>query len=108
MSLYVERFNRRDWNGMKELISADARLTVVARYAGTVVGSPYFGRYEQSPVPMKLALGEVDGEPMVIVLERDDGTWKLRAPIRLEVVDQRIVRITDYFFCPWIMEAANA
>jgi len=28
MQLYVDHFNRRDWNGVRELISADARLTV--------------------------------------------------------------------------------
>jgi RNA polymerase sigma-70 factor (ECF subfamily) len=105
LGLYVEHFNRRDWHGIRELISADARLTVVGRYAGTVLNSPYFGRYEQVPVPVKLALGEVDGEPMIIVLEQDADTWKPRSPVRLEVANRRIQRITDYFFCPWILEA---
>jgi RNA polymerase sigma-70 factor (ECF subfamily) len=108
LSLYVERFNRRDWNGVRELISADARLRVVARYAGNLVDSPYFGRYEQWPEPWKLAVGEVEGEPMVIVLAREANTWKPRSPVRLEVVNQRIERITDYFFCPWILGAATS
>lgn len=108
LGLYVERFNRRDWNGVRELISADARLKVVGRFAGSLVDSPYFGRYEQSPVPLKLAVGEVEGEPMVIVFERNADTWTRRSPIRLEVVNQRIERITDYFFCPWILEAATS
>ena len=104
LNLYVERFNRRDWNGVRELISADARLEVVARYAGGLAGSPYFGRYETWFEPWQLAVSEVDGEPTVIVLERVAGTWKGRTPVRLEVVNQRIVRITDYFFCPWMLE----
>ena len=108
LGLYVERFNRRDWNGVRELISADARLEVVARYAGNLMDSPYFGRYEQSPVPVKLAVGEVEGEPMVIVLERTADTWTPRSPIRFEVVNHRIERITDYFFCPWILVAATS
>src|SRR6516162_6336100 len=29
MQLYVDRFNRRDWDGVRELISADARLNVL-------------------------------------------------------------------------------
>jgi RNA polymerase sigma-70 factor (ECF subfamily) len=63
LGLYVERFNRRDWNGVRELISVDARLSVVGRFeAIPLVDSPYFGRYEQWPVPLKLAVGEVDGE----------------------------------------------
>jgi RNA polymerase sigma-70 factor (ECF subfamily) len=106
LGLYVEKFNRRDWPGMRELISADARLEVVARYANRLLDSPYFGRYEQSPVPVKVALGEVDGEPTVIVLEQIADSWVPRSPVRIEVVDQRITRITDYFFCPWILPAA--
>lgn len=108
LGLYVERFNRRDWNGLRELISDDARLKVVARFAGSLADSPYFGRYEQSPVTWKLAGGEVEGEPMVIVFEREGDTWKPRSPVRLEVVNQRIKSITDYFFCPWILEAATS
>jgi RNA polymerase sigma-70 factor (ECF subfamily) len=108
LALYVERFNRRDWAGMRELISADARLAVVGRFAGTLADSPYFGRYEESPVPLKLAVGDVEGEPMVIVLEYTGGTWKPRSPVRLEIVNRRIERITDYFFCPWILEAATS
>src|SRR5438270_4595155 len=32
MQLYVDRFNRRDWDGLRELISADARLDVLDRF----------------------------------------------------------------------------
>src|SRR5205807_3380389 len=34
LHLYVERFNRRDWDGLRELITADARLRVADRFAG--------------------------------------------------------------------------
>jgi RNA polymerase sigma-70 factor (ECF subfamily) len=108
LGLYVERFNRRDWTGMRELIRADARLMVVGRFAGSLADSPYFARYEQQPAPLKLAVGEVEGEPVVIVFEREADTWKPRSPVRLDVVNQRIERITDYFFCPWILEAATS
>ncbi len=108
LSLYVDRFNRRDWNGVRELISADARLSVFGRFAGALVDSPYFGRYEQWPLPWKLAVGEVDGEPMVIVFEGDTNRWTRRWLVRLEVVNRRIECITDYAFCPWILEAATS
>src|SRR5437899_5007267 len=32
LHLYVERFNRRDWDGLRELITADARLRVADRF----------------------------------------------------------------------------
>src|SRR4051794_15129265 len=63
LHLYVERFNRRDWDGLRELISADARLQVADRYAGRLVDSPYFSRYDGRAVPWRMAIGVVDGEP---------------------------------------------
>ena len=40
MQLYVERFNRRDWDGVRELISADARLHVADAFAGKLADAP--------------------------------------------------------------------
>src|SRR5262250_22089 len=34
LRLYVERFNRRDWDGLRDLIAADARLLVADRFSG--------------------------------------------------------------------------
>ena len=109
LQLYVERFNRRDWDGLRELISADARLQVADRYAGRLSEAPYFGVYENWPwEPWKMALGEVDGETAVIILRRGADAWEPYSAIRLEVVDQRVSHISDYWHCPWILKAATA
>jgi RNA polymerase sigma-70 factor, ECF subfamily len=47
MQLYVDRFNRRDWDGVRELTSADARLNVAERFAGKFAHAPYFFNYER-------------------------------------------------------------
>lgn len=84
MKLYVERFNRRDWDGVRESTSADARLNVAERFAGKFADAPYFYNYERWPWPWKLALGELDGEPVVIILQRGADTWapSLGHPVR--------------------------
>jgi RNA polymerase sigma-70 factor (ECF subfamily) len=105
VQLYVERFNQRDWNGVRELISADARLRVADRYAGCLSDSPYFGIYEKLPIPWKMAAGEVDGEPAVIILQRDGEGWTPMSVIRFIVAGQHITQIFDYYFCPWMLEA---
>jgi RNA polymerase sigma-70 factor, ECF subfamily len=106
LHLYVDRFNQRDWDGLRELIAADARLRVMDKFAGTVAESPYLGNYTRWPVPWRLAAGELDGEPVaVIFMDRGDG-WKPESAVRLEVIDQRITRIKDYLHCPWILSAA--
>src|SRR5438445_6577811 len=36
LHLYVDRFNKRDWDGLRELITADAQLRVADRFAGPI------------------------------------------------------------------------
>ena len=107
LRLYVERFNRRDWDGVRELISADARLNVAERFAGKFAEAPYFFNYDRWPWPWKLALGEVDGEPVVIVLRRGADTWTTHSTIRFDVSGEGVTRIVDYIHCPWVLLAAG-
>ncbi|HWF47598.1 MAG TPA: sigma-70 family RNA polymerase sigma factor [Bryobacteraceae bacterium] len=108
LQLYVERFNRRDWDGLRELISADARLLVADRFAGRLADAGYFGVYERMQVTWRLTLGEVDGEPSIIVLNLRDGGWEQRGIVRLDLAaDGRIERICDYQHCPWVRAAGS-
>src|SRR6516165_10247966 len=107
MQLYVDRFNRRDWDGVRELTAADARLRVAERFAGKLAQAPYFANYERWPWPWKLAVGDVDGEAVVIILRHDAGKWTPHSAIRLEVISHRIERIEDYLHCPWLLPAAT-
>ncbi len=108
LQLYVERFNRRDWDGLRELISADAQLRVADAFAGPLTESPYFSNYERWSMPWKLALGEVDGETIVIVLRSDIDTWTPYAAVRLSVTAQQIDQIVDYAHCPWMIPIATS
>lgn len=108
MNLYVERFNRHDWDGVRELISADARLTVADRFAGRMAETSYFGNYERLPLAWKLATGEVDGEPVIIILERGADTWTPYSMIRMNLAAGHIDRIVDYVHCPWIIGTAES
>jgi RNA polymerase sigma-70 factor (ECF subfamily) len=108
MKLYVDRFNRRDWDGVHELISADARLTVADAFAGKLADAPYFRNYERWSIPWKLAMGEVDGEPVVIILRRGADTWTPYSFVRLNVAGCHVDKIVDYAHCPWIVSAAES
>lgn len=108
LHLYVERFNRRDWHGLRELIADDAQLRVADKFAGRLDDSPYFGNYEKWTVPWRMAMGEVDGEPVVIILRQDLNGWTPMSFVRLEVIDGRIERIADFSHCPWILAAAKS
>ena len=108
VQLYVERFNRRDWEGVRELISADAQLRVVDAFAGKLADSTYFSNYARWTVPWKLALGEADGETVAVVLQRGADTWTPSSFVRLNVTNEKIDRIVDYSHCPWIASIAES
>jgi RNA polymerase sigma-70 factor (ECF subfamily) len=108
MKLYVDRFNRRDWDGVRELISADARLTVAEAFVGKLADAPYFRNYERFSMPWKLAMGDVDGEPVVIILQRGADTWTPYSLVRLSVIGQHIDRVVDYVHCPWVISMADS
>src|SRR5262245_3082380 len=108
LRLYVERFNRQDWDGLRELISADARLLVADRYSGSFADGGYLGVYSRMRVTWRLVLGEVDGEPGIILLNLRDGAWEIEGVIHLDVgADGRIQRIADYQHCPWMLTAGT-
>jgi RNA polymerase sigma-70 factor (ECF subfamily) len=106
LHLYVDRFNKRDWEGVRKLVRADARLRVADRFTGPIDEAPYFGNYERRTVPWRLAVAEVDGELAVIALRQHRDEWKPDSVARLEVTDHHIVRIVDYWHCPWVLPAA--
>src|SRR5262249_53980846 len=91
--LYVERFNRQDWDGVRELISADARLTVADAFTGKLADAPYFRNYERLPMVWKLAPGQVDNDPVVVILQRGADAWTAYSIVRLSVNGQYIDRI---------------
>ena len=105
LRLYCERFNQHDWDGVRELVSADARLLFPNGFAGRLADSPYFSRYETAP-EWRMVVGEVDGEAVIVRYAWEDETWRPASVIRLELSGGRIVRISDYFWSPWVLSAA--
>jgi RNA polymerase sigma-70 factor, ECF subfamily len=108
LQLYIERFNSRDWDGLRELISADARLLVADRYSGSFADGGYLGVYSRMQATWRLALGEVDDEPSIILLNQRDGEWEIEGIIRLDIgADGRVKHISDYQHCPWTLTAGS-
>ena len=107
LSLYVERFNQRDWDGIRELITADARLRVADRFIGPLTNAPYFTRYQNLTAPWRMALGQVDGEPAILSLRQHDGEWTPFSIVRVEIAGDRITRVVDYWHCPWVIASAS-
>ena len=106
LQLYVDRFNSRDWDGLRELIRADARLLVADRFAGRLAEAGYFGVYSRMKQTWRLTMGEVDDEPSVILLNERNGEWEIEGIVRLDIgSDGQVEHISDYQHCPWILTA---
>jgi RNA polymerase sigma-70 factor (ECF subfamily) len=108
LSLYVERFNRRDWDGLLELISADARLRVADRYFGDVSTAPYYRNYAKRPTPWRATIGTLAGESVIVVFQERDGRWNPASIVRIEERNNRVTRIVDYNHCPWVLVSADS
>jgi RNA polymerase sigma-70 factor, ECF subfamily len=107
LRLYIDRFNRRDWQGVRELASADARLRVADCFAGRLADSPYFVEYERPIIPWRMALGEVDGETVVVILRDDPQGAVPFSAIRIGLAGGRVASVTDYIKCSWVLETAS-
>lgn len=104
---YVDRFNRRDWTGVRELISADAGVAIADRFSGRLSDSPYLGRYDRTPAPWHMEAGIVDGEPAILVFDSAADLRTPRSVIRVAIVDRQIVRVADYSHCAWMLRSAR-
>lgn len=105
--LYVDRFNRRDWDGVRALTSKDARLVVADAFAGKLADAPYFTNYERWTKGWRLASGTIDGEPAVVILLRGADTWTPYGVARLAFLDGRVSGVADYAHCPWVLAMAE-
>jgi RNA polymerase sigma-70 factor (ECF subfamily) len=107
LHLYVERFNRRDWDGLRALIGADATLRVADWFEGTVRESPYFTRYAELRARLVAVLSDVDGQPVIVLHPAEAMTAEPQAFVRISVRDGAIVHVTDYTHCPWVIAGAE-
>jgi RNA polymerase sigma-70 factor (ECF subfamily) len=107
LRLYVDRFNLRDWQGVRDLASADARLTVADCFAGRLADSPYFVEYEHPIIPWRMALGVADGETVVVILRDDPQGQVPFSAIRIGLDRGQVASIADYIKCPWVLETAS-
>ncbi|MBO9621543.1 MAG: sigma-70 family RNA polymerase sigma factor [Sphingomonas sp.] len=101
LRLYVERFNQRDWDGVRDLVSADARLQVYERFEGLMRESPYFLRNEQW-LPWLAMVATIGSEDVVVILRETEGRMLPGAVVRIETSGDRIVGVRDYRHCPWV------
>ena len=105
LQLYVERFNRQDWDGVRALTAQDARVKVADCFLGKLAESPYFSEYAAN-LPWHARLAEYEGELVVLIAQERDGAPRALSVVRIETDADQVLAIRDYHACPWILGAA--
>ncbi|HTE47057.1 MAG TPA: sigma-70 family RNA polymerase sigma factor [Gemmatimonadaceae bacterium] len=106
---YAECFNRRDWDALRHLVGADARLEIVGEAQGpmVVLGATYSGNYTGLPWEWRLTAGVVDGTPVIVHWRRSDSAWYPHSAIRLWWNDGQVLRIRDYIHVDYLLRHAQ-
>jgi hypothetical protein len=53
-------------------------------------------------------VGAVDGELTVILLHRHADGWAPHSLVDLQITNDRITRIADYWHTPWVLKSATS
>jgi RNA polymerase sigma-70 factor (ECF subfamily) len=112
---YLAAFNRHDWDGVRALLSDEARLEVVHGSESLLRDAPYFANYSGLPWKWKLALAQVDGVEAIVhfrqVLARgsacqqtQEGTWLPHCVVQIGVAGNRITHVRDYIHVDYMLQ----
>jgi RNA polymerase sigma-70 factor (ECF subfamily) len=104
--LYVDLFNRRDWDGLRALLAEDVKLTQATHppRSGADVGL-FFTIYARNTA-VHLAPAWL-GEREVIAVFENGPAARPHHIMWLEWRDDRIVTIRDYRYVPYVLDGAE-
>jgi len=107
LQAYVERFNARDFDAIRDLLAEEVRLDLVARLQRSGRGevSGYFSNYA-SQKDWRLVVGTADGVPAVLVFTADGDPDRPSYFILLQWAAGRLVGIRDFRYARYAAESA--
>ena len=109
LSAYVERFNARDFDALRDMLAEDVQLELITktRLKGrTEVAGRYFGNYSKAD-DWHLAPGFVDRKPALIVRDPHDPTRRPAYFMLLRWTDAGVATIRDFRHAPYVIEGAE-
>jgi RNA polymerase sigma-70 factor (ECF subfamily) len=104
---YVDRFNARDFDAIRDLLADEVRLDLVARSRlnGRKDVGQYFTNYQKIP-GWRLVPGIVEGRPAALVHLPDGPRDQPAYFVLLEWADGRLLQIRDFHFARYAVEGA--
>jgi RNA polymerase sigma-70 factor (ECF subfamily) len=108
LATYVDRFNARDFDAIRDMLAAEVRLDVVnkVRLNGRRDVGTYFHNYGRTE-DWHLVLGLVEGRPAVLVHAPDDPAARPTYFVLVAWDGDRIVTIRDFRYARYVTEDAE-
>jgi RNA polymerase sigma-70 factor, ECF subfamily len=108
LAAYVDRFNARDFDAVRNMLADDVRLDLVAklRMSGRSEVGNYFGNYSRI-ADWNLVPGLVDGRPAALVFDPGDSSGRPTYFVLLEWGGDGLVNIRDFRFARYAIEGAE-
>ena len=107
LSMYVERFNARDFDAIRAMLTDDVRLDLVERLKtqGAVEVGKYFHNYSRIE-DWRLTLGFVERRPAILVSDIEDPRQYIYI-ILIQWDQQKVALIRDYRYARLVMLDAD-
>jgi RNA polymerase sigma-70 factor, ECF subfamily len=108
LAAYVERFNARDFDAIRDMLAEEVRLELVAklRKKGRSEVAAYFDNYARLQ-DWHVVPGLVDGRPALLVHDPRDSSGTPAYFVLLEWAGDRVVGIRDFRFARYAIEGAE-
>jgi RNA polymerase sigma-70 factor, ECF subfamily len=108
LAAYVDRFNARDFDAVRNMLADDVRLDLVAklRLIGRSEVGGYFHNYSRI-ADWHLVPGLVDGRPAALVRDPADSSARPAYFVVLEWTGDGLVSIRDFRFARYAIEGAE-
>jgi RNA polymerase sigma-70 factor (ECF subfamily) len=108
LAAYVDRFNARDFDAVRNMLADDVRLDLVAklRMSGRSEVGNYFGNYSRI-ADWRLVPALVDGRPAALVFDPGDSSGRPAYFVLLEWGSDGLVHIRDFRYARYAIEGAQ-
>jgi RNA polymerase sigma-70 factor (ECF subfamily) len=109
LARYVDRFNARDFDAIRDMLADELRLEMVAR---TRMNGPaeirgrYLTNYDLAN-DWRLSLGVVDGRPALLVRDPADPSGAVAYFVQLEWTEARLTSIRDFRYARYVTDGAD-
>ena len=109
LAAYVERFNSRDFDALRDMLAEDVQVELVTRTrlrGRAEVSGRYFGNYSRA-YDWHFEPGFVDRRPALIARDPNDPTRRPAYFMLLSWSSGQVATIRDFRHAPYVIEGAE-